>query len=670
MRSYWLWGLLICGFHAHAQEADFWPMGNGLLKSRLGNGLTVVLVPDSTSALVSFSYISRGGNSAQVPGLEAAPALYKTLLAGPNGRLRQNDAGRFSEAFGARWDVELAPNHLEVSLRGLNATWTQLPGELLRAVAPPPTDTLAFVQARIALNRVLEAAGQSPAEYLVAEHQDRLWGAAAARKKKLPSYAAIRAATVEDLVRYHRTFCVPAKSVLVVQGNLKPRQLVAVLDTTWYAWRPPDPAALQPLPYPPVTKDVGFTLASSQMLVPTTVLGWQLPPADGPRAYSLGALTAALLQLQTGPLRTRLEETGLADDISTAYHPGPLRSQLNIGVVARSRTGEAVEALWRALDTLAKPGFIQASQLEIARLKIRQHHLQALETRVTQAGIWAEFWAGPGLETAAHLERFLREVSAEDVRRFIAEQLVGQPMVQGTMLPESYLENTRLVAFLQHPDRTPPPPKAAPSPPGRAEVLSSTVGEVDSAQLARELGIVAAYTKAWLADSTARARDTLPPPDDFVWPPVQPLSDSAFRARLDSLTIYFGYNKRALDSAEKARLPQVGELLNNRLDLVVSVEGHSDSKGSAENNLLLSKKRAEFVRDFLVDSLGIPCFRLHVVPYGETRPAVPEKMPEDRAKNRRVSFGIYDPEQDKLPATAKEVGGSTTGAQQINQPNE
>lgn len=77
----------------------------------------------------------------------------------------------------------------------------------------------------------------------------------------------------------------------------------------------------------------------------------------------------------------------------------------------------------------------------------------------------------------------------------------------------------------------------------------------------------------------------------------------------------------------------------------ITVTGHTDSEGSDEANLSVSRRRAETVRDYLV-SKGVPAERLNVIAMGERRPVQPNAnpdgtdFPEGRARNRRVEIDV------------------------------
>jgi outer membrane protein OmpA-like peptidoglycan-associated protein len=70
------------------------------------------------------------------------------------------------------------------------------------------------------------------------------------------------------------------------------------------------------------------------------------------------------------------------------------------------------------------------------------------------------------------------------------------------------------------------------------------------------------------------------------------------------------------------------------------IEGHTDSYGSDDMNMSLSRQRAEAVSTFLSDEFGIPTFRSSAVGYGETQPIANNETPQGRERNRRIDIRI------------------------------
>jgi outer membrane protein OmpA-like peptidoglycan-associated protein len=72
---------------------------------------------------------------------------------------------------------------------------------------------------------------------------------------------------------------------------------------------------------------------------------------------------------------------------------------------------------------------------------------------------------------------------------------------------------------------------------------------------------------------------------------------------------------------------------------LIDVMGHTDSTGSAQYNLDLSRRRAESVTNFLV-SRGVSRARIETIGYGEDYPIADNTTEEGRAQNRRVEIRI------------------------------
>jgi peptidoglycan-associated lipoprotein len=74
-------------------------------------------------------------------------------------------------------------------------------------------------------------------------------------------------------------------------------------------------------------------------------------------------------------------------------------------------------------------------------------------------------------------------------------------------------------------------------------------------------------------------------------------------------------------------------------DVRVTIEGHTDSIGTVEYNLALGERRANSVRDYLVQR-GIMNMRLMTVSYGEERPMADNSTAQGRATNRRAHLVV------------------------------
>lgn len=104
-------------------------------------------------------------------------------------------------------------------------------------------------------------------------------------------------------------------------------------------------------------------------------------------------------------------------------------------------------------------------------------------------------------------------------------------------------------------------------------------------------------------------------------------------------TVYFEPNSATLNSTAKEILWRKIMWLEENPDTALVIEGHSDSLGSENDNLVMGERRAESVKAFFVE-LGVPSEQLITISYGEELLADQSETEEGQAKNRRVTFSI------------------------------
>lgn len=74
----------------------------------------------------------------------------------------------------------------------------------------------------------------------------------------------------------------------------------------------------------------------------------------------------------------------------------------------------------------------------------------------------------------------------------------------------------------------------------------------------------------------------------------------------------------------------------------LEIQGHTDSSGTEEWNLVLGKKRAEAVMEYLHKQYNIPLHRMEVISYGSDQPVADNATRDGRAQNRRVVILVYE----------------------------
>jgi outer membrane protein OmpA-like peptidoglycan-associated protein len=101
-----------------------------------------------------------------------------------------------------------------------------------------------------------------------------------------------------------------------------------------------------------------------------------------------------------------------------------------------------------------------------------------------------------------------------------------------------------------------------------------------------------------------------------------------------------------LNTDSYTALMSIATFLKQYPFLRYEVQGHTDSRGNDDYNLLLSAARAASVRSYLIDQQGIPDATLIAIGYGETRPIATNATAQGRALNRRVEFKVIETNED------------------------
>ena len=105
-----------------------------------------------------------------------------------------------------------------------------------------------------------------------------------------------------------------------------------------------------------------------------------------------------------------------------------------------------------------------------------------------------------------------------------------------------------------------------------------------------------------------------------------------------ALKVEFDTNSDTIRPQYYSDLNELGKVLAQPQHAAyhIQIEGHTDSIGSEQRNQVLSKKRAESVKRYLLQHFPIKRDNLSAVGYGKSQPIASNDTPEGRSKNRRV----------------------------------
>ena len=105
--------------------------------------------------------------------------------------------------------------------------------------------------------------------------------------------------------------------------------------------------------------------------------------------------------------------------------------------------------------------------------------------------------------------------------------------------------------------------------------------------------------------------------------------------------VTFETNSAILTADSRAPLNEVADGLTKHPRLKVELQGYTDSTGSDKYNVILSDKRANSVREYLI-SQNVQPEQLSAKGFGKADPVASNATPAGRAKNRRVVMKVLE----------------------------
>ena len=104
--------------------------------------------------------------------------------------------------------------------------------------------------------------------------------------------------------------------------------------------------------------------------------------------------------------------------------------------------------------------------------------------------------------------------------------------------------------------------------------------------------------------------------------------------------VHFGFNKDNLTPEAREAIDQLATSVASTKGYIITVEGATDSVGSAEYNYDLSQRRANAVIQYLAAEKSVPAYKIYLIGLGKDKPVDTNKTRDGRAKNRRVDIRL------------------------------
>jgi zinc protease len=424
------------------------PFGSALSISRyrLGNGLSILVLPDHSAPIVSYHTWFKVGSRHEQPGKTGQAHLLEHLMFIETKNLAEGEFDRRLEAEGGENNA---------------ATWVDwtyyyenVPASAFQVAVDLESDrieNLVLSKDRVASEKeVVESERRDRVEDDVdGAVSEALYALAFGRQHPYgwPTIGWMRdieAFSPEDCRRFYRAHYAPDTATIIVAGDIEPLDVVGSIQRAYGSLAPGKRTAPLPVRVPKLR---GTKTRTMRWPTPTEKLavGWIAPPF----AHRDHAAMSVLDQILVGGRSSRLyvdlvREREIATEVRMSLAPFQATSLLDAWVSMREGHGanEALTVLDAHLARLAREPVTEA-ELDKVKNRLELGFLGSLETVPGKAETigFSETVVGDPSHAFVRLAEY-RSVTADDVQR-LARGLVAAGRVMIRVLPESSAKKAR-----------------------------------------------------------------------------------------------------------------------------------------------------------------------------------------------------------------------------------
>lgn len=388
-------------------------------KSKLTNGLTVILHEDHRLPIVAVNVAYRVGSRFEEKGRTGFAHLFEHLMFMGTERAPAKMFDRWMEDEGAwnnAWTSEdltdyfdVGPTHAaplllwleadRLSSLGRNITQAKLDAqrEVVRNERRQTSENTPYGKVELRLPELLYPPGHPYHHPVIGSHED------------------LQAASVEDVREFFAHWYVPNNASLVIAGDFEPAALMARVEHD-FGWIPKGEVPTPPAATPTTLTQVVRETLTDDVALPKIVMAWPSPAHFAPGDAELDLLASILEHGKTSRLyKALVYDKKLAQEVSASQNSRDLGSYFTVEAIARP--GVDLKVLQQAMDDevlRVTRDAVTADELTRAKNQFETgfvSRLQSVQARASMLNLY-ELWKGdPGFANK-DLERYRAATAA------------------------------------------------------------------------------------------------------------------------------------------------------------------------------------------------------------------------------------------------------------------
>ena len=396
----------------------------GVTRSRLPNGLTVIVRENPAAPVVAYSLLVTMGTRTETPDTAGISNMLQLMLVRGTEKMSGEQIAAAADRMGGSIDAYGDADYSEITATALSRSWQPML-ELVADVALRPTVPDGTVRAvRDFIVRQIRNRGEKPFDVAADRMRAALFGAHPYAWDPLGRRESVEKLTRDALLAHYRRQYVPGSMVLAVSGDVKSADVLAEVQRL-FGSLPPGKAPTPSLPAPPpmaATREV-VAVPGAQAQIFVAALA---PPLTHPDYPALKVMTAILGGGMASRFFSDLRDTQALAYSTGAQYPPRLDTSAFVAILgtAPANVPKAEAAL---KEHLARIQSEPASAEEVAVARSYVVGSQAMDRRTNARQAWylaAAELAGVGYEFFDVYAANVKKVTPADVQR-VAKQYLG-----------------------------------------------------------------------------------------------------------------------------------------------------------------------------------------------------------------------------------------------------
>jgi zinc protease len=396
----------------------------GVTRTRLPNGLTVLVRENPAAPVVAYSLMVKMGTRTETADIAGISNLLQQMLVRGTEKLDGEQIAEAADRMGGSIDAYGDADYSEITATALSRNWQEML-ELIGDCALRPTLPDGTVQAvRDFLVRQIRNRGDKPFDVASDRMRAALFGANPYAWDPLGRRESVGKLTRDALLAYYRRYYVPAQLVLAVSGDVKTAEVVTHVQRIFGAL-PPGTVVSPAVPAPPamaVTREIAVVPGAQAQILMAALA----PPLTHPDHPPLKVLTALLGGGMASRFFSELRDQQALAYTTLAQYPAHVDTSAFISILgtAPENVPKAEPALTQQLERIRTQ---QASAEEVAVARAYVLGSQAMDRRTNARQAWyLAFYelAGVGYEFLDRYAADVKKVTPADVQR-VAQKYLG-----------------------------------------------------------------------------------------------------------------------------------------------------------------------------------------------------------------------------------------------------